>query len=108
MDLPMDRISLARAFDLAWGIYEQRGKSPLPDDTARINLAKFLVTLAREGAIEETALATAGVQHLVSLEPPGDEPKTEAKALVWSMRFDDARGSMIDYWRITFVPIEGF
>jgi hypothetical protein len=61
---------LARAFDKAWTHYYLPGRDgALSEDIARPSLAKHLVALVREGIREEDALATAGLEHLISLTP---------------------------------------
>jgi hypothetical protein len=71
MSEPVDRefaLLLARAFDLAWELYYgPENDGPLPPDTARPALAKFLVDMANSGVREEKALAASGILHLVAL-----------------------------------------
>jgi len=69
MPEPIDKLLLARAFDLAWEQFygSSVNSAPLPEDIARPALAKFLVDMAKSGVREENALAAAGVLHLVAL-----------------------------------------
>jgi hypothetical protein len=68
MPEPLDKLLLARAFDLAWGqFYGSDESGPLPEDIARPALAKFLVDMAKSGVREEKALAAAGILRLVAL-----------------------------------------
>jgi len=61
MPEPIDKLLLARAFDLAWEqFYGSDNSAPLPEDIARPALAKFLVEMAKSGVREENALAGRG------------------------------------------------
>jgi len=63
---------LARAFDRAWDRYYRPGRVTLAPEVARPALATHLVQMARDGTVEEGALAAGGLLHLISLTP--DEP----------------------------------
>jgi hypothetical protein len=63
---------LARAFDRAWNRYYRPGRVTIAPDVARPALATHLVQMARDGTVEEGALAAGGLLHLISLTP--DEP----------------------------------
>jgi hypothetical protein len=60
---------LARAFDRAWERYYRPGRVTIAAETARPVLASHLVQMARDGTIEEGALAAGGLLHLISLTP---------------------------------------
>jgi hypothetical protein len=61
------RLSLARAFDRAWGRYYRAGRPTVGEDVARTELAKRLVQLSKEGIRDEGRLAEAGLSHLRQL-----------------------------------------
>jgi hypothetical protein len=61
------RRSLARAFDRAWSSYYRSGKLTLSQDIARTELARHLVQLSKTGILDETMLASAGLNHLHQL-----------------------------------------
>ena len=63
---------LARAFDRAWDRYYRPGRVTLAPEVARPALATHLVQMARDGTVEQGALAAGGLLHLISLTP--DEP----------------------------------
>jgi hypothetical protein len=63
---------LARAFDRAWDRYYRPGRVTIAPDVARPALATHLVQMARDGVVEEGALAAGGLLHLISLTP--DKP----------------------------------
>jgi hypothetical protein len=63
---------LARAFDRAWDRYYRPGRVTIAPEVARPALAQHLVQMARDGTVEEGALAAGGLLHLISLTP--DEP----------------------------------
>ncbi len=56
--------SLARAFDRAWQSYYRAGRVTIGADIARIELARKLVQLSREGVRDESRLAAAGLLYL--------------------------------------------
>ena len=66
------RLSLARAFDRAWGGYYRAGRLTVGEDVARTELAKRLVQLSKEGIRDEGRLVQAGLSHLHEL---GSVPK---------------------------------
>jgi hypothetical protein len=70
-DPEMTRL-LARAFDRAWDRYYRPGRTTIAPDIARPALATYLVAMAKDGTVEEGALAAGGLLHLISLRP--DEP----------------------------------
>jgi hypothetical protein len=70
------RISLARAFDRAWGRYYRSGRLTVGEDVARTELARRLVQLSKEGIRDEGRLAEAGLSHLRQLTLKGG--RTEA------------------------------
>lgn len=62
------KLLLARAFDLAWEqYYGPDSAGPLSPEIARVELAEFLVDMAKSGIKDEAALAASGVLHLVAL-----------------------------------------
>ena len=63
---------LARAFDRAWDRYYRPGRATIAPEIARPALATHLVAMAKDGTVEEGALAAGGLLHLISLTP--DEP----------------------------------
>ncbi|HEV7601840.1 MAG TPA: hypothetical protein VGO49_16490 [Bradyrhizobium sp.] len=63
---------LARAFDRAWDRYYRPGRITIAPEIARPALAAHLVAMAKDGTIEEGALAAGGLLHLISLTP--DQP----------------------------------
>jgi hypothetical protein len=63
---------LARAFDRAWDRYYRPGRVTIAPEVARPALATHLVQMARDGTVEEGALAAGGLLHLISLTP--DQP----------------------------------
>jgi hypothetical protein len=63
---------LARAFDRAWDRYYRPGRVTIAPEIARPALATHLVAMAKDGTVEEGALAAGGLLHLISLTP--DEP----------------------------------
>jgi hypothetical protein len=67
---------LARAFDRAWDRYYCPGRVTIDPEIARPKLATHLVEMAKDGAMEEGALAAGGLLHLISLTP--DEPPESA------------------------------
>jgi hypothetical protein len=65
---------LARAFDRAWGNYYRPGRVTIAPETARTALANHLVEMAKDGTVEEGALAAGGLLHLISITPePPDQ-----------------------------------
>lgn len=74
-DPEMTRL-LARAFDRAWDRYYRPGRVTIAPDVARPALANHLVEMAKQGTLEEGALAAAGLLHLISLTP--EQPPTAA------------------------------
>lgn len=75
------QIMLARAFDQAWdSYYGSHRSSHLPEDVARIALAKHIIALGRAGEKDVTVLAESGLMHLDSLSP---EPKSWKVSTVW-------------------------
>ena len=70
-DPEMTRL-LARAFDRAWDRYYRPGRVTIAPEVARPALAQHLVQMAKDGTVEEGALAAGGLLHLISLTP--DEP----------------------------------
>jgi hypothetical protein len=60
---------LARAFDRAWDRYYRPGRVTIAPEVARPALAQHLVQMARDGTVEEGALAAGGLLHLISLTP---------------------------------------
>ena len=65
---------LARAFDRAWDRYYRPGRVTIAPEVARPALATHLVEMAKDGTVDEGALAAGGLLHLISLtpeEPPG-------------------------------------
>ena len=69
------RLSLARAFDRAWGRYYRSGRLTVSQDIARTELARRLVQLSKEGIRDEGSLVQAGLSHLRQLALKGG--KTE-------------------------------
>jgi hypothetical protein len=71
MSEPIDKdfkLLLARAFGQGWAQYYGPDKmGPLSEETARTELARCLVEMAKNGLKEENALTMAGVLHLVTL-----------------------------------------
>jgi len=65
---------LARAFDRAWDRYYRPGRITIAPDVARPALANHLVEMAKQGTLEEGALAAAGLLHLISLTPEQPPP----------------------------------
>ena len=63
---------LARAFDRAWNRYYRPGRVTIAPEVARPALATHLVQMAKDGMVEEGALAAGGLLHLISLTP--DQP----------------------------------
>jgi hypothetical protein len=63
---------LARAFDRAWDRYYRPGRVTIAPEVARPALAAHLVQMAKDGTVEEGALAAGGLLHLISLTP--DQP----------------------------------
>ena len=63
---------LARAFDRAWDRYYRPGRVTIAPEIARPALAAHLVAMAKDGTVEEGALAAGGLLHLISLTP--DQP----------------------------------
>jgi hypothetical protein len=63
---------LARAFDRAWDRYYRPGRVTIAPEVARPALATHLVQMAKDGTVEEGALAAGGLLHLISLTP--DQP----------------------------------
>jgi hypothetical protein len=63
---------LARAFDRAWDRYYRPGRVTIAPEIARPALATHLVGMAKDGTVDEGALAAGGLLHLISLTP--DEP----------------------------------
>ena len=72
-DPEMTRL-LARAFDRAWDRYYRPGRVTIAPEVARPALASHLVEMAKEGTVDEGALAAGGLLHLISLTP--DDPPT--------------------------------
>jgi hypothetical protein len=70
-DPEMTRL-LARAFDRAWDRYYRPGRVTIAPEVARPALATHLVQMAKDGTVEEGALAAGGLLHLISLTP--DQP----------------------------------
>ena len=63
---------LARAFDLAWMQYYEPGRTgTISEDIARPALATHLVEMAKNGVMDEEALAACGILRLISLSPLG-------------------------------------
>jgi hypothetical protein len=60
---------LARAFDRAWDRYYRPGRVTIAPEIARPALATHLVQMAKDGTVEEGALAAGGLLHLISLTP---------------------------------------
>jgi hypothetical protein len=60
---------LARAFDRAWARYYRPGRVTIAPEAARPALASHLVEMAKDGTVEEGALAAGGLLHLISLTP---------------------------------------
>ena len=60
---------LARAFDRAWARYYRPGRTTIAPEIARPALATHLVEMAKDGTLEEGALAAGGLLHLISLTP---------------------------------------
>jgi hypothetical protein len=60
---------LARAFDRAWDRYYRPGRVTIAPEVARPALAQHLVQMAKDGTVEEGALAAGGLLHLISLTP---------------------------------------
>ena len=60
---------LARAFDRAWDRYYRPGRVTIAPEVARPALATHLVQMAKDGTVEEGALAAGGLLHLISLTP---------------------------------------
>ncbi len=58
---------LARAFDRAWNRYYQPGNLTLSRVIVRIELAKRLVQLSKEGVRDEGMLAQSGLDYLREL-----------------------------------------
>lgn len=73
---PQLSLLLARAFDRAWERYYSPGRPTIDAEVARPALAKQLVEMARDGVVEEGALAAGGLLHLISLTP--DAPDVSA------------------------------
>jgi hypothetical protein len=74
---------LARAFVRAWqGYYLPERRDAVSEEIARPALAERLVALAKEGIVDEAALAEAGRRHLnsLSVEPgaSGNAPAGKA------------------------------
>ena|ERR1700712_5421803 len=70
---------LARAFSTAWKRYYLPGRDgTISEDVARSSLARHLVSMVKDGVIDEEALVTGGVLCLLSLEavelPRGTAP----------------------------------
>jgi len=64
------KLLLARAFDRAWKRYYRPSRvGAISASVARPALAKHLIALAKKGMVSESALAEAGLLHLVSLTP---------------------------------------
>jgi hypothetical protein len=85
-------IILARAFDRAWAAYYALGLAPtISEDAARPELARKLVSLAKEGIENEDALAVAGLQHLFLLSPGLHFSATNVRA------------TMIQQWRVPWL-----
>ena len=68
---------LARAFDRAWDRYYRPGRVTIAPELARPALATHLVEMAKDGTVEEGALAAGGLLHLISLTPD-ERPGTTA------------------------------
>jgi hypothetical protein len=60
---------LARAFDRAWARYYRPGRATIAPEVARPALATHLVEMAKDGTVDEGALAAGGLLHLISLTP---------------------------------------
>jgi hypothetical protein len=66
---PEMTLLLARAFDRAWARYYRPGRPTIAPEMARPALATNLVEMAKDGTLEEGALAAGGLLHLISLTP---------------------------------------
>ncbi len=124
MSLPADRdefrLNLARAFDRAWNRFHALSHNDtLTEAIIRTSLAKHLVEKARGGVRQESELAEAGLQHLLSLSAasarcgassPGDigcSPQREDATLrssVFHFRIDDASAKFVREWRVQIKP----
>jgi hypothetical protein len=62
------RLSLARAFDRAWGGYYSARRLTVRCDIARTELARRLVQLWKDGVRDENKLSRAGLDHLIELK----------------------------------------
>ena len=93
--------SLARAFDIAWSDYYGEVRSGLlPEGTARSMLANYLVAQAKEGMCDKSAMAAAGLAHLISLTPAemndvSRGPMTEP----WKINYKNANARFSNLWR---------
>src|ERR1700712_5720678 len=67
---------LARAFDRAWARYYRPGRATIAAEVARPALATHLVEMAKDGTIDEGALAAGGLLHLISMTPEAPPPAT--------------------------------
>jgi len=111
---------LARAFVRAWqGYYLPERRDTISEEVARPALAERLVAMAREGIVDENALAEGGRRHLNSLsfEPdersivppaktdPGQARSSEA-ATVHSrdlrLRVEGLHAKFLPQWRISW------
>jgi hypothetical protein len=96
---------LVRAFKTAWVEYYQSPDrdGAISKESARPALAQFLVDKSREGLTDETALAVAGLEFLLSLEAVTGQPVDDndrflagapsapsADANIWSLRLENA------------------
>ena len=93
---------LVRAFKTAWIDYYQFGRSDaVSPEAARPALAQFLVDKARDGMMDEAALASAGLDLLFSLETPAarpavdDAPRTSVGEPSWTLRLESARARFL-------------
>jgi hypothetical protein len=73
---PEMTLLLARAFDRAWARYYREGRVTIAPELARPALAAHLVEMAKDGTVDEGALAAGGLLQLISMTPA--EPPTTA------------------------------
>jgi hypothetical protein len=92
---------LARAFDIAWSDYYGEARSGLlPEGTARSMLANYLVARAKEGTCDESAMAAAGLAHLISLTPAEMNGVSRGPmAEPWKINYKNANARFSNLWR---------
>jgi hypothetical protein len=66
--------AMARAFDRAWERFARPGIA-IDTEAMRAALARYIVTMVRDGETDEARLSAGGFLHLTSLQrPPGARP----------------------------------